>query len=94
MKKAKKGKEKETTLDDLIKCKRKYNQLLMEVGIWRDGRFPVATVLEIVGASKWSKLQKKWKEMHARNVKSYMRMTKLIAETFKAVAPPPSHVKP
>ena len=66
----------------------------MVVVIWREGGFPVATVLEMFGDSKRSKLEKKWKEMHSHNVKSYMRMTKLIAETFKAVAPPPSHVKP
>ena len=66
----------------------------MVVGIRRDGGFPIAMVLEVLGNSKRSKLEKKWKERHAHNVKSYMRMTKLIAETFKAVVPPPSHVKP
>jgi len=66
----------------------------MVFGIWRDGVFIVATVLEVSGDSKRSKLEKKWKEMHSQNVNSCMRMTKLIAETFKAVAPPPSHAKP
>ena len=66
----------------------------MVVGIWRDGGFPVATVLEVFGDSKRSKLEKKLKEMHSHNVKSYMRKTKMITETFKDVAPPPSHAKP